>query len=165
MGRNNCNFEPFFGNFGSQCLYFGDTDWASTSEERNFIPIILILKYSFILCFCVCTYVFMCICDMHTSAWDYQKRELGPLKVELHVLDWASAWVLGTKPGSSLRAVSALISCAIFLGPIVLIYISLSLKNLKYFIICPSHLVGVIRCYFSQDGGFLLCQVPAYFPI
>lgn len=43
--------------------------------------------------------------------------------------------------------VSALTSCAISLGPIVLINISLSLKHLKYFIIYPIqlHLIWLVK--------------------
>lgn len=81
----------------------------------------------------------------------------------IELLSWS--W---TKPGSSLRAESSL-SAVPSLQNIILIYISLSLKGLRYFIIYPIqlHLVWLVKCIVISPkmlvfNSLLLCQVATY---
>jgi len=54
---------------------------------------------------------------MHAGAWIIQKRSSDVLKLKLQMVVWVLTWVLGTKPGSSAKAASALNLWVISPGP------------------------------------------------
>lgn len=107
-------------------------------------------QYFLLLLFLILFYVYGCCACMHTcaphvcKAYEAKMRHWIPWKWNCRLL-WATMWVLGTEPGSSRRAASALACWAIF--PVLFSILEYFWPIVSWNYRCRTHIYGwLVSC-------------------